>query len=163
RSARVLRMPGRARRPLRGAEGRAAAGARAVRTAALARTRPGEAPALQGGSGLRGGGDRPQGVVRTVRRDRAGGHPHRQRRALDGTPWPAAVSYCDGRWAKAFDRTSPFDDALLLGEGSAREEPPAPTPAVASSPSRTPAAAVRCAEAARERSATLERFDQWDS
>jgi hypothetical protein len=82
---------------------------------------------------------------------------------LDGTPWPAAFSYGDGLWARAFDRTSAFDEALLLGERSAQEERSAPMPAVASSPSGTTAAPAQCGEAAREKSATLDRFDQWDS
>ena len=82
---------------------------------------------------------------------------------LDGTPWPAAFSYGDGRWARAFDRTSAFDDALLLGEGAAQEDPPAPMPAVAASVPEAAAAAALCGEAARARSATLDRFDQWDA
>jgi len=82
---------------------------------------------------------------------------------LGGSPWPLAFGYGDGRWARAFDRSSPLDDSVLLDEGRAREEPLAPTPAVDSPPNRTQAAAARCGDAARAKLATLERFDQWDS
>jgi hypothetical protein len=82
---------------------------------------------------------------------------------LGGTPWPAAFSYGDARWARAFDRTSPLDDAVLLGEGPAQEPPPAPVPPLDPGPAGTSAASVRCGDAARAKSATLDRFDQWDS
>src|SRR5207248_8447733 len=83
---------------------------------------------------------------------------------LGGRPWPAEFSYGDGRWARAFDRGSPLDDAVLLGEGPAQEPPPpAPIPAVDPPPGTTSAAAARCGDAARAKSATLDRFDQWDS
>jgi hypothetical protein len=82
---------------------------------------------------------------------------------LDGNPWPATFSYGDRRWARAFDRTVPAGDALLLGEGSAQEEPPAPAPAVAPPPTQIGAAVAPCGEGAHAKSATLDRFDQWDA
>ena len=82
---------------------------------------------------------------------------------LDGRPWPAAFGYGDGRWAGAFDRSSPLDEGVLLGEGHVQEEPPPPTAVTNSSADATKPAAQRCGEAARARVATLERFDQWDS
>jgi hypothetical protein len=56
------------------------------------------------------------------------------------------------RWAHAFDIAAPLDESLLAGAPA-----PAPLPApVAAAP------VARCGEAARERTATLDRFDQWD-
>ena len=82
---------------------------------------------------------------------------------LDGSPWPAAFGYGDGRWAGAFDRSSPLDEAVLLGDGRAQEEPPSPAPGSDSPPGGTRPAAQRCGDAAGAKLATLERFDQWDS
>jgi len=82
---------------------------------------------------------------------------------LEGRPWPAAFRYGTGRWVGAFDRSSPLEDALLLGDSPAQEAPPAPMPAMAPPPSATTVAAARCGDAARARSATLDRFDQWDA
>ncbi|MFL5312506.1 MAG: hypothetical protein ACJ79H_18890 [Myxococcales bacterium] len=80
---------------------------------------------------------------------------------LDGTPWPAPFSYGDGRWPRAFDRSSPLDDAVLLGEVRAEAEPAAAPPPPDSLATGTKAAA--CGGAARAKLATLERFDQWDT
>ena len=81
---------------------------------------------------------------------------------LEGHPWPAAFGYGDERWARAFDRSSPFDETILLGEA-----PPPDPPAARLSPEEAPpaktAGRVRCGDAERARSATLERFDQWDA
>jgi hypothetical protein len=83
---------------------------------------------------------------------------------LDGTPWPAAFAYGDARWARAFDRSSPLDDAVLLGESRrAQEEPPSPPPVADSPLGANRPAAQSCGDAARAKVATLERFDQWDS
>jgi hypothetical protein len=80
---------------------------------------------------------------------------------LGGRPWPAAFAYGDARWPRAFDATSQLDDAVLLGDVT----PPAPAAPVAATepaPSAAVAAVRRCDAAARARSATLDRFDQWD-
>jgi hypothetical protein len=83
---------------------------------------------------------------------------------LSGLSFPATTAFPAGdpRWAKAFDRNAPLDDSLLLG-GSA----PAPSVAVRPvepAPASPPvAAAARCGEAARKKTATLERFEQWEA
>jgi hypothetical protein len=56
------------------------------------------------------------------------------------------------KWARAFDASTPLDDTLFL------EEPPPPSPA----PAAAAAGRARCGDAARERVATLDRFEQWD-
>lgn len=82
---------------------------------------------------------------------------------LEGHPWPLAFAYGDDRWARAFDRSSPFDETILLGEALPPELPAARTPPEEAPPARTASARARCTDAARARSATLERFDQWDA
>ena len=113
-------------------------------------------------------------------------------RADRGEPDPAGTSFPIGikpfpatapPWAPAFDPSIPLEDALLrhfagtsrpaldLAPALARE--PAPAPAVAldlapalapePKPARDPNPRPQpCGEAARSRSATLDRFDQWD-
>jgi len=80
---------------------------------------------------------------------------------LAGGLSPGAFGFGDARWPRAFDRTAPLDDAALLGDLT----PPAAATPVATAepaPSATVAPFVRCGELARARSATLDRFDQWD-
>ena len=82
---------------------------------------------------------------------------------LDGNPWPAAFGYGDERWARAFDRSSPLDDAVVLGEAPPQDPRPAQMQPAPPPPAAISAARARCGDAARSKSATLERFDQWDS
>ena len=72
---------------------------------------------------------------------------------------PAPFGYGDVRWARAFDSSSSFDDSILLGEAAPPQPPvpPAPLP-----PAPAPMHAA-CGETARSRTATLDRFDQWDA
>jgi hypothetical protein len=93
----------------------------------------------------------------------------------EGKRRPEAFAYGDARWARAFDRTSPLDESILLGGAGARagappapepKQPPPPPPAPAPAPVARAAAAgplQRCGDAARSRSATLERFEQWET
>ena len=85
--------------------------------------------------------------------------------------WPEQFRYGDARWARAFDRTLPLDDAVLLGEAGGPVAPAAPasvaptTPlsgARAGAPPVPPAALSRCGDEARSRSGVLDRFDQWE-
>ncbi len=78
--------------------------------------------------------------------------------------WPEPFRFGDARWSRAFDRALPLEEAVLLGE-----ERPAPDPAAAPAPpaSATPPpppspAALRCGGEAREHTALLDRFDQWE-
>jgi len=82
---------------------------------------------------------------------------------LSGASFPATTAFPAGdpRWAKAFDPDVPLDDSLLLGGSpppsqAARPAEPAPPPP-------SPAALARCGEAARKKTATLERFEQWEA
>lgn len=61
------------------------------------------------------------------------------------------------RWARVFDRSAPIDESLFV-------VPPPPQPAAQAAPVPVapPPAPVRCSDTARERTATLDRFDQWD-
>jgi hypothetical protein len=83
---------------------------------------------------------------------------------LSGVSFPATTAFPAGdpRWAKAFDRNTPLDDSLLLGDAA-----PAPAQAarpVEPAPPPPPAAVVaRCGETARKKTATLERFQQWEA
>jgi len=76
-------------------------------------------------------------------------------------PVTSPFSAGDPKWAKAFDPNVPIDDSLVLGGSPApvvvaRHVEPAPAPAA-------PAAVARCGEAARKKTATLERFAQWEA
>jgi hypothetical protein len=73
-------------------------------------------------------------------------------------------AYGDARWARAFDRGAALDETLWLGGRAAQAEAPPPSPAAPPPvrPAPQPAPPVHCGDAARARSATLERFDQWD-
>ncbi|HEY6050807.1 MAG TPA: hypothetical protein VIZ58_06125 [Thermoanaerobaculia bacterium] len=84
---------------------------------------------------------------------------------LSGVSFPATAAFSAGdpRWAKAFDPKVPLDDSILLGSAApppaqaARPVEPAPPPA-------PPAAAIaRCGDSASRKTATLERFEQWEA
>jgi hypothetical protein len=77
--------------------------------------------------------------------------------------WPEAFPFGDARWSAVFDPARPFDESALLGEEPRRPEP-APSPSVKPAqpvPQSQPSLA-RCGEAARSRTALLERFEQWE-
>ena len=91
---------------------------------------------------------------------------------LGGRPQPFA--YGEARWARAFEPGLALEETLFLGERAARVPPEparasaAPTLAVspapaAAAPPAPGSAPGRCGETARARSATLDRFDQWDA
>jgi hypothetical protein len=61
-------------------------------------------------------------------------------------------SFGDSRWSRAFDPAAALDDSVLLGEAA----PPPPEPAA-------PAAVPLCGDAARARTAVLDRFEQWEA
>jgi len=77
--------------------------------------------------------------------------------------WPESFRFGDPRWPRAFDRSSPLDEAVLLGEDRSRPEAkvaaPAPSPPA---PVVAPAVA-RCAGEASAGAAVLDRFDQWEA
>ncbi len=83
--------------------------------------------------------------------------------------WPEPFPFGDSRWGAAFDRAHPFDDSVLLGDPPT-QNPGTPSAAAelrivspnlpAASPA--PAAVARCGPEARQRSALLDRFDQWE-
>ena len=82
---------------------------------------------------------------------------------LSGLSFPvtSAFSAADPKWAKAFDPNAPIDDSLVLGGAPAPVQaarPVEPGPATSA-----PAAISRCGEAARKKTATLERFEQWEA
>ncbi|HET9754354.1 MAG TPA: hypothetical protein VFP52_15385, partial [Myxococcales bacterium] len=104
-----------------------------------------------------------------------------------GEPDPSGASFPIGlkpfsatapQWAAAFDPSLPIEDTLLRQTATpqAAREPapvrePEPAPALAPALARAPApepdpdpqpGRQPCGEAARSRSATLDRFDQWD-
>lgn len=103
-----------------------------------------------------------------------------------GEPDPSGASFpvalkpfaaTDRQWAAAFDPALPIEEALLrhsartsqaAAEPPHAPEPPSaaePRPALAPEPAREPdpnPPPRPCGEAARSRSATLDRFDQWD-
>ena len=56
------------------------------------------------------------------------------------------------KWPAAFDKNAPIAESLFINA----TPPPAPAPVAA------PSAPGRCGDGARERTATLDRFDQWD-
>jgi hypothetical protein len=76
--------------------------------------------------------------------------------------WPEQFRFGDARWSRAFDRTAPLEESALLGEEAAKPDPPA-APAPLPPPAPPPAAAAgRCGAEARQRTALLDRFDQWE-
>jgi hypothetical protein len=83
---------------------------------------------------------------------------------LSGVSFPVTGAFTAGdpRWRKAFDRSVPLDDSLVLGDASQvvsaerAVEPPPPAPI-------QPAPAPRCGDGARKKTATLERFEQWEA
>ncbi|HEY6912090.1 MAG TPA: hypothetical protein VI356_22115 [Myxococcales bacterium] len=97
-----------------------------------------------------------------------------------GEPDPAGTSFQLGlkpfpatapEWAGAFDPAVPLEDVLLRRTVATSESAPAPAlaPALAPAPAPAPAlaaapaaVAAKCGDVARSRSATLDRFDQWD-
>jgi hypothetical protein len=79
---------------------------------------------------------------------------------------PEPVPYGDARFAKAFDQAVPLDESLFLGESAAQPtRPPEPPRAPEAAPPAPVAARSfqRCGDAARRKTATLERFEQWES
>jgi hypothetical protein len=74
---------------------------------------------------------------------------------LAGVSFPLAQSaFAAGtRWPAAFDKAAPLSEAVFAG---------APQPSAPPAPAAPSAGPVRCGEAAGERTATLDRFDQWD-
>ena len=83
---------------------------------------------------------------------------------LSGVSFPATTAFPAGdpRWARAFDPNVPLDDSLLLGGPAAQAQAARPEEAAPPAP---PAAApvARCGEGARRKTATLERFEQWET
>ena len=77
--------------------------------------------------------------------------------------WPEAFPFGDPRWSAAFDRAKALEDALLPPQESA-PPPPAASPASASTPATAaaPPSNARCGADARQRTALLDRFDQWE-
>jgi len=82
---------------------------------------------------------------------------------LSGVSFPVTSAFPAGdpKWAKAFDPNAPLDDSLVLGGSPApvevvRHAEPAPAASV-------PPPIARCGEAARKKTATLERFEQWEA
>jgi len=75
--------------------------------------------------------------------------------------WPEPFAFGDPRYSSAFDRAKPVEDALLPAEQAARAEPAA-SPAVAPAVPPPPAAPARCGAEARQRTALLDRFEQWE-
>lgn len=73
---------------------------------------------------------------------------------LDGASFALAEpAFAAGsKWPTAFDRNGPLAESLFLGA-------PAPAPVVQT---KAVEGVPRCGSAARERTATLDRFDQWD-
>ena len=78
--------------------------------------------------------------------------------------WPEPFPFGDPRWSAAFDRTKALEDALLPPEEPARPETAAPQVAAAAEPApgRAPPAVARCGAEARQRTALLDRFEQWE-
>jgi hypothetical protein len=81
--------------------------------------------------------------------------------ARSSFPLLAQFRFGDPRWARAFDRSGPLEESILLGEDPARPEavaaaPASPAPPVVRSP-------VRCAGDGQVRTALLDRFDQWEA
>jgi len=60
------------------------------------------------------------------------------------------------KWPAAFDRGAPLPESLFVSA------PPPPPPPALSPVATAPPAPSRCGDGARERTATLDRFDQWD-
>ncbi len=79
-----------------------------------------------------------------------------------GSRWPESFRFGDARWSRAFDRAAPLEDGILLGDDRPAPAPPA-APAMQPAPSPSPpAAAARCGVEARQHTAVLDRFDQWE-
>jgi hypothetical protein len=72
-------------------------------------------------------------------------------------PFPANAP----QWAPAFDPSLPLEEALLRQTAATSQPAIAREPAPAPAPAPDPVAA-KCGEVASSRSATLDRFDQWD-
>jgi hypothetical protein len=87
---------------------------------------------------------------------------------LTGVSFPLGVkpfAATDPRWAAAFDPALPLESALLESPPPLAAKPPAQPLALAPGPALGPApdpAKQRCGDPARSRTATLDRFDQWD-
>lgn len=78
---------------------------------------------------------------------------------LEGASFPLAVkpfAATDAKWAAVLDPAVSLEDALVP------QQPVAAAPAPAPAPAAPPPAPQPCGDAARGRSATLDRFDQWD-
>jgi hypothetical protein len=76
--------------------------------------------------------------------------------------WPQAFLFGDARWSRAFDREKPLEESSLLGEEAPRPDLPAQPVAAAAPPVRQAPATARCGPEAAQRTALLDRFDQWE-
>ena len=75
------------------------------------------------------------------------------------TPRPIFARRAEITSPAVVDSSSSFDDSILLGEAA---PPPPPVPPAPLPPAPAPMHAA-CGETARSRTATLDRFDQWDA
>jgi hypothetical protein len=92
---------------------------------------------------------------------------------LSGASFPVGTgqpsfAYGDARWARAFDPAVPFEETSLFELPAAQRPPANAAPATPPPQREAPRSAAsrdpgRCGDAARSRTATLDRFDQWDA
>lgn len=84
---------------------------------------------------------------------------------IEGVSFPVTAAFAAGdpRWRKAFDRAAPLDDSLVVRDLASPQVASAetPRPVEGPPPSASPVAA-RCGDGARKKTATLERFEQWE-
>jgi len=83
---------------------------------------------------------------------------------LSGVSFPVTTPFSAGdpKWAKAFDPNVPLDDSLVL-DGAPAPVAPAQIAHRAEPAPAVPAPFARCGEAARKKTATLTRFEQWEA
>ncbi|MFL5451264.1 MAG: hypothetical protein ACJ78V_05100, partial [Myxococcales bacterium] len=81
---------------------------------------------------------------------------------VEGVSFPVTGAFAAGdpRWRKAFDRAAALDESLVLGDLAAPQAASAEKTVEAASP---PPAPGRCGDGARKKTATLERFEQWEA
>ncbi|MFL5375916.1 MAG: hypothetical protein ACJ78T_18100 [Myxococcales bacterium] len=83
---------------------------------------------------------------------------------IEGVSFPVTGAFAAGdpRWRKAFDRAAALDESLVLGDVAAPHTASASAekPVEAASP---PPAPGPCGDGARKKTATLERFEQWEA
>ena len=77
--------------------------------------------------------------------------------------WPEKFRFGDPRWTRAFDRTAPFDESILLGQPQPATAPPPPATPPPAPVAAPPPAVARCGGEGRIRTAVLDRFDQWEA